>query len=104
MDTTTYINYFEEMKGRSETEQARLLEEARHVAFSELNLNGKSALFMVISTVFSVLIPVSGFLALGYSLVGNAVMLGVGILFGLKLNHWLQGGLLRRGLLEILKQ
>ena len=107
MVTKPYINYFDELKGVSASEQEVLLEKARHEAFAVQKLAGKSALHLVFTFIISFLIATGPIIAIDSpeSLNWfNGLFVGMGCIWALYYYRFQYGKLIHKGLVVILEQ
>ncbi len=100
MNTSQFVDSFEEIRELSAQDQLEILEKARIAAFSTLGLAGRAALYLLLTIVTAFIIA-----AVATSLTGLAFMpvwVGLGVWISLLLYQRLMKGLLRQGLLSVL--
>ena len=101
MNTHKYIGRFEEINDRSEQDQLALLERARYVAFTELKLGGRAALYVALTILVSFAMAVVAAYVTG--LVFLPVWLGLSGFISFSLSQKMTKGLLHKGLSQVLK-
>ena len=101
MNTSQFVNSFEEIRELNSDDQLEILEQARMAAFSKLNLAGRAAFYLLL-TIVTAFIFAAGATALT-GLVFMPVWVGVGVWVSLLLYQRLMKGLLRQGLASVLE-
>ena len=104
MNTRQYVDYYPELANVDRDEQIAILEQARYQAFVVMRLSSKSAAFLIASWLVAMLIPIMAYFLFGFSIVTNALAIGVGVVLALIMSKKLNGLLLKKGLQEVLSR
>jgi len=103
MNTKSYVNYFAEIAHLEPEVQYELLERARWHASIAMGLSGKSALNFLVSLLAALLPPLIVIVVMHNTIPFFQLAIPTGIVGGLLLLRWLNGRLLRRGLVKVLE-
>jgi hypothetical protein len=104
MNTKDYVDYYPELANVNIDEQVAILEQARYQAFVVMRLSSISAAFLIASWLVAMLIPILAYFLFGFSIVTNALAIGVGVALALTMRKKLNGFLLKKGLQEVLSK
>lgn len=102
MNSSSYVNYFSEIKHLDKGEQQRLLELARYKTFVSLGLSGKSLLNYFIALIVGAIFPICAFVFFNGFALASSTGVAIGVVVSLLIVRWLNGRLLHQGLKAVL--
>ena len=102
MNSRSYLDYFPELEGSSHDEQLAMLEQARYLAFNQLNLSGRAAAYLLVSLLLALVIVLIPLVFMGFSMWINGAALCIGLFVSNCVYRRLYGRLLYLGLLQVL--